>query len=106
MFVYCLVGFCVTVLAFHTKACWDTGLSPPVSSPLLLFLFHSLPLQSLSAFDSPCVPPSSPSYSGTRYLHISRRGAVSLVAVVVALEYSCLASQHNSEIREPEHCAS
>lgn len=70
-------------------------------------LSSSLPsLQSLSSFDSHCVPPSSPCYSCTRHLHISRRGAVSLVAVVVALEYSCLASQHNSEIREPEHCAS
>lgn len=57
--------------------------------------------QSHSSFDSPCVPPPSPRSSCTQYLHISHWGAVSLVAVVVALEYSCLASLHNWEIREP-----
>lgn len=70
-------------------------------------LFRSLPLPLfLRPFPSvlwliPRPPPSSPHYgSCAQYLYISRRGAVSLVAAVVALEYSCLASQHNSEIRE------
>lgn len=46
-----------------------------------------------------CVPSLSPCWSCKPYLHISGRGTISLVAMVVALEYSCLASQHNSKIR-------
>lgn len=60
--------------------------NPPLSLPLPLL-------------QSP--PPSSLHSSCTQYLHTSRWGAVSLVAVVVALEYSCLASLHKWEIREP-----
>lgn len=104
-FAYSFVGslshFEIAFIQWYSGIYWliASCLIPlPLSPPLSL----SLPfLQSLSSFDSLCVPPPSPRYSCTQYLHISRWGAVSLVAVVVALEYSCLASQHNSEIREP-----
>lgn len=78
--------------------CDGGGLSSPISRspPTLPFPFKPSRL---------CHPPRppfpSPHSSCTPCLYISRRGAVSLVAAVVALEYSCLASQHNLEIREP-----
>lgn len=95
-FVYRLVGsLSYFEISFHTV----------VQAYRLLFRSLPLPLF-LRPFPSvlwliPRPPPSSPHYgSCAQYLYISRRGAVSLVAAVVALEYSCLASQHNSEIRE------
>lgn len=95
-FVYRLVG---------SLSYFETSFHTVVQAYRLLFRSLPLPLF-LRPFPSvlwliPRPPPSSPHYgSCAQYLYISRRGAVSLVAAVVALEYSCLASQHNSEIRE------
>lgn len=95
-FVYRLVG---------SLSYFETSFHTVVQAYRLLFRSLPLPLF-LRPFPSvlwliPRPPPSSPHYgSCAQYLYISRRGAVSLVAAVVALEYCCLASQHNSEIRE------